>query len=310
MPAKCLTLRPTGLDTTPSVMPTLIYGTAWKKESTTPCVYTALKTGFRAVDTAAQPRHYREDLVGAAMRRAIAENIVKREDLYIQTKYTPVTSQDPNNMPYDAHLSISDQVKASINSSLVNFCASEAETREGSYIDTLVLHTPLPTIEQTIEAWTTAESFVPNSIRNLGISNCTLPVLKALCASPKLKIKPAVVQNRFVQDPYDYDVELRSFARENDIIYQSFWTLTANPDLVKSEPVQHLSTKTGISNAAALYAFVLSLGGTSILDGTKSQIHMQVDLAAVSTVEKFSQEHQQDWQGLLSSFKRLIGEKA
>jgi diketogulonate reductase-like aldo/keto reductase len=192
-------------------------------------------------------------------------------------------------------------------SSLVNFRASESETTEDSYIDTLVLHTPLRTIEQTIEAWTVAESFVPNSIRNLGISNCTLPVLKALYASPQIKIKPAVVQNRFVDD---YDVELRSFARENGIIYQSFWTLTANPDLVRSEPVLHLSKKTGISNAAALYAFVLSLGGTSILDGTKNQTHMEEDLAAVSIVEKFSQEHRQEWQELLSGFKHLIGEKA
>lgn len=214
-------------------------------------------------------------------------------------------------MPYDASLSITDQVKASIHSSLQNFriYKDNSNTANGTYIDTLVLHSPLPTIEQTIEAWVAAESFVPDVIRNLGISNCPLPVLKALCSSPEIKIKPAVIQNRFYSDK-DYDVELRSFARDNDITYQSFWTLTANPELVQSEPVQRLSDKAGISVATALYALVMSLGKVSVLDGTKSEAHMKEDLELTSKIEQFSGEHRQLWQGLVSSFKHLIGEPA
>jgi diketogulonate reductase-like aldo/keto reductase len=185
----------------------------------------------------------------------------------------------------------------------------DANAVNGTYINTLVLHTPLSTIQQTIEAWLAAESFVPDIIHNLGISNCPLPVLKALCSSPQIKVKPAVVQNRFYPDE-DYDVELRSFAREHDIIYQSFWTLTANPELVKSEPVQWLSEKGGISVAAALYALVMSLGKISVLDGTKSEAHMKEDLELTSKIELFSGKHQQEWQDLVSSFKLLIGEPA
>lgn len=77
-----LLLRSNGF-TPPSQMPTLIYGTAWKKDRSAELVYTALKAGFRAVDTAAQPKHYREDLVGEGIRKAIAEGIVKREDIYV-----------------------------------------------------------------------------------------------------------------------------------------------------------------------------------------------------------------------------------
>lgn len=77
-----LLLRSNGL-TPPTAMPTLIYGTAWKKDRSAELVYTALKAGFRAVDTAAQPKHYREDLVGDGVRKALAEGIVKREDLYV-----------------------------------------------------------------------------------------------------------------------------------------------------------------------------------------------------------------------------------
>ncbi|KAF3342568.1 hypothetical protein VdG2_09528 [Verticillium dahliae VDG2] len=47
----------------PSI-PRLLYGTAWKQGRTTPLVLAALRSGFRGVDTAAQPLHYREDLRG------------------------------------------------------------------------------------------------------------------------------------------------------------------------------------------------------------------------------------------------------
>ena len=49
-------------------MPAMLYGTAWKKETTTPLVVAALRTGFRGIDTACQPKHYREDLVGKALQ--------------------------------------------------------------------------------------------------------------------------------------------------------------------------------------------------------------------------------------------------
>ena len=40
-------------------MPRLIYGTAWKKEATTGLVVKAILNGFRGIDTACQPKHYR-----------------------------------------------------------------------------------------------------------------------------------------------------------------------------------------------------------------------------------------------------------
>lgn len=78
-------LPSTGLSPVTTMLPVLIYGTAWKKDRTTDLVYKALRAGFRAVDTAAQPKHYREDLVGEGIRRAIREGIVRREDLYVSS---------------------------------------------------------------------------------------------------------------------------------------------------------------------------------------------------------------------------------
>lgn len=61
----------------------LIYGTENKGDQTAELVYQAIKAGFRAIATASQPLHYREDLVGLGVRRAIDEGLVKRGDLFV-----------------------------------------------------------------------------------------------------------------------------------------------------------------------------------------------------------------------------------
>ncbi len=288
-------------------IPPFIYGTAWKKEATTDLVHKALTSGFTAVDTANQPKHYREDLVGAGIRKALADNKVKREDLYIQTKFTSISGQDPNNMPYDSKASIPDQVKASVESSLDHLKWSSTGTSDDSqsYIDTLVLHSPLPTIDDTMEAWRALEEYVPTKVRNLGISNCNLFTLMDVCE--RATIKPAVIQNRFFPST-KFDIGMRKFCRENSIIYQSFWTLTANPGLVWSNEVGHLANHLRISTQAALFCLVLGLGNTVVLNGTKSETHMKDDFKALELTRTFAAHNPQEWEAMLEAFRRLIGE--
>jgi len=75
-------------------VPKLIYGTAWKGDRTADLVYTAIRMGFRGIDTAAQPKHYREDLVAEGVKRAIAEGIVTREELFVSS-LSSITSLFP-----------------------------------------------------------------------------------------------------------------------------------------------------------------------------------------------------------------------
>lgn len=76
-------------------MPPLIYGTAWKKERTADLVIQAIKAGFCGIDTACQPKHYNESLVGEALVKLGKHNI-SRDSLFLQTKFTPLSGQDPN----------------------------------------------------------------------------------------------------------------------------------------------------------------------------------------------------------------------
>jgi hypothetical protein len=59
-----------------------IYGTAWKKDRTKALVIEAVKAGFTSIDTAAQPKHYKEEIVGDAVRVLLQEG-VSREQLYV-----------------------------------------------------------------------------------------------------------------------------------------------------------------------------------------------------------------------------------
>ena len=287
-------------------IPTFLYGTAWKKERTADLVYQALCSGFKGVDTAAQPKHYREDLVGQGIRRALSENKISRDELFIQTKFTSVNGQDPTDIPYDPALSISDQVHTSIKSSLSNLRPSADESSvESAYLDSLVLHSPLPTMAQTLEAWRAAEHYVPHQIRYLGISNVSLGVLKELYEVAQFK--PAVVQNRFYPGSR-YDVGVRAFCAENSIVYQSFWTLSANPKIVQGAQVRRVAEKLGLSPEEAMYSLVLGLDNVVVLNGTTN--HMASDLSSVQRAREWASEHPKDWAEYLDRFKMAIGEPA
>lgn len=88
-------------------MPTIIYGTAWKKLDTCRLVTLALNNGFKGIDTACQPKHYHEPGVGEALVN------FNREEIFLQTKFTSINGQDPNSCPYDKNLPLEEQIKTS-----------------------------------------------------------------------------------------------------------------------------------------------------------------------------------------------------
>jgi len=116
--------------------PRILYGTAWKKEDTEGLVRTAILQGFRGIDTACQPKHYHEPGVGAGVSSFADEKAstgkLAREDLYLQTKFTPLSGQDPARIPYDPKAPLADQVRQSFAVSLRNL--------RTHYLDCLVLH--------------------------------------------------------------------------------------------------------------------------------------------------------------------------
>ena len=248
-------------------IPNMIYGTAWKKENTTDLVFEALKQGFKGVDTACQPKHYREDLVGLGLLKAY-EIGIKRQDLFLQTKFTPIDGQDQSNMPYLANDEIEIQVEKSFETSKKNL--------HTDFINAYILHSPVYPGSKLQRVWQKMEEFYDKKeVGALGISNCyDLDVLKYLFNNAK--VKPSIVQNRFYAQS-GYDKEIRDFCKQNNITYESFWSLTANPNILSSEVLQNLALKYEKGVAEIFYRFLNHIDIVP-LNGTTSTKHMIEDL--------------------------------
>ncbi|KAG6335691.1 hypothetical protein ID866_3397 [Astraeus odoratus] len=251
------------------IKPKMIYGTAWKGDRTSQLVANAFLQGFRAVDTACQPKHYREDLVGDALEMLHTKHNLQREQYYIQTKFTPIGGQDLNRpLPYDPRDSISEQIKASLATSLRNL--------RTSYLDSYLLHSPLRTIDATLEAWRTLIAAQDaGTVHKIGISNVyDVGVLIALGQLRKVQ----VVQNRWYEGNR-WDRDVWRYCNDNDIEYQSFWTLTGSPSLLAHPTVLVAATKLDVTPAQIIFKLA-QLHGIVPLTGTSNELHMQQDLAA------------------------------
>ncbi len=249
-------------------MPRLIYGTAWKKDRTAGLVEQAVKLGFRGIDTACQPKHYHEAGVGEGLLACLAAGL-ERAEIYLQSKFTPLNGQDPNRIPYDPKSSLEQQIEQSFEASLANL--------KTAYLDCLVLHSPLENERRTLEAWRAMETlFEAGGVKQLGISNCYDPgQLQALFE--KSTVKPAVLQNRFYADS-GYDRKTREYCRRQGIRYQSFWTLTANPQVLADANIRGLASKYGSTREQIFFRYLTQIDITP-LTGTTSAEHMREDLA-------------------------------
>jgi diketogulonate reductase-like aldo/keto reductase len=250
-------------------MPRIIYGTAWKKDATAGLVEQALEAGFRGIDTACQPKHYHEPGVGDGIAATIQRGLLTRDQLYLQSKFTPLNGQDPERIPYDPKAELAQQVEQSFQSSLRNL--------QTDYLDGLVLHSPLADRAQLLTVWRAMEAiYQSGAVRQLGISNCYDPGLLALLHG-RADIKPVIVQNRFYADT-GYDTEIRAFCDQHDMVYQSFWTLTANPGILASAEIKSLAAKYKRSPAQVFFRYLTQIGIVP-LTGTTSAQHMREDLA-------------------------------
>ncbi|KAL5484967.1 hypothetical protein ACEPAI_7609 [Sanghuangporus weigelae] len=275
-------------------LPKIIYGTAWKKEATKDLVVTAVLQGFTAIDTgkqffllklslcqnlwlmncpACQPKHYREDLVGKALEELYDKHGKKREDLWLQTKFTSIIGQDRSKpLPYDPSLSISEQVRASFQTSLRNL--------HTSYLDSYILHSPLPTRDDTLAAWNVLNSLKEQGkVHMIGVSNAyQVSIIELLDAEHKVE----VVQNRWYQEN-DWDKDVVKYCKEHGVMYQSFWTLTGSPSLLKDRTILKIAETLQCTPAQVIFRLA-QLNGATPLAGSKNPTHMKDGV----TVEKIN----------------------
>jgi diketogulonate reductase-like aldo/keto reductase len=257
----------------PSERPSFIYGTAWKEDRTAALTELALRTGFRAIDTANQRKHYFEEAVGQGLAAAYRAGVCTRDDLFLQTKFTYQRGQD-SRLPYDPSASLATQVKQSLAGSLDHLKTDR--------VDSFVLHGPTSSYE-----WTDADAETWEAMRKerdagrarlLGVSNVALDHLEQMNSSGTEL--PAFVQNRcFARLGWDRDV--RNFCAGHNIIYQGFSLLTANPEVLQHAPFIALAHRLGVTPAQMVFSFSRAIGILPLTGSTKPE-HLQQDLASLT----------------------------
>jgi diketogulonate reductase-like aldo/keto reductase len=251
-------------------IPSFMYGTAWKEEATTQLVQLAVASGFTAIDTANQLIHYQEALVGEALQ-ALGKNGIKRDTLFLQTKFTSVDGQD-HRTPYDASADLTTQVRQSFDSSLTHLCTD--------YVDSYVLHAPFSRRglgDADWEVWAAMEDIYQSGrTKMIGISNVAAGQLAQLCE--QANVKPMVVQNRCYA-ALGWDKEVRDICQAHGIIYQGFSLLTANREVLIYPEIQKIARRLGAGPAQIIFRFAMQIGMLP-LTGTTSEQHMKEDLQA------------------------------
>lgn len=218
--------------------------------------------------------------------------------------------------PYDTTKSIPEQVTESVTSSLANLGVT--------YLDSLVLHSLYPDIQDTLTAWNAMEALVPSIVGSLGLSNIDLESLHQICEVAT--VKPRSVQNRFTQDTVDkpnaefpadlpypvvaFDRDIREYCCQHGIAYAPWGLLWGSLDVLDGP--EHIMEKAGkevgLSREISCYACMRSLGGCkiSLLCGTTNEGRMHETLAGLVKVEKYveeSEEHREIWKGYVDHFR-------
>ena len=197
-------------------MPVLGLGT-WTLHGDTceNAVYSALKTGYRLIDTA---RYYgNENEVGNALRKAISDGICKREDVFITTKLVPWTSHPD----------------ADIDDSLQKLGVE--------YIDLVLLHQHGNNDDAVYRAMVKAVK--DGKIRSIGISNFyTEKEVSHFIRNSD--IPPAVVQNE--NHLFYQNNRLRDWAAGQGIYIESWYPFGG-----RGHTKEHLQNKTVLEIAKA-----------------------------------------------------------
>jgi len=199
----------------------------------------ALEAGFWHIDTA--QFYANEYSVGNAIR----ESGLKRQELYITTKYA------------------SGNIRKAAENSLKQIGTS--------YVDLYLVHFPYTIEKDFAKGWAQIEELKKDKLaRSIGVSNFNVEQLQTILKTAK--IVPAVNQIRF--HPYNYAENkpmLELCAKHNIVVegYSPLTSITKVPGGPVDKPVQDAADRLGITPAQVILSWVKSKGVVIVTTSSK-----------------------------------------
>lgn len=209
-------------------------------------VKSALKSGVRLIDTASA--YENEEEVGQAIREAIDEGIIKREDIFVTTKIYPGSEMEN---PEESIQACLDRLNI-------------------GYVDLMLLHHP---DRNDVKAYKAMEQFVKDGkIRSIGLSNWYVEELTEFL--PQVDTVPALIQNEI--HPYYQENDVIPFIQEKGIVVQGWYPLGGRghtAELLGNEVISEIADAHGVSSAQVILRWNLQKG-VVVIPGSSNPDHI------------------------------------
>lgn len=210
-------------------------------------VKTALKEGVRLIDTASF--YGNEEEVGQAIREAMEEYGIKREEIFVTTKIYPGTEMANPEAAIEA-------------------CMNRLNI---GYVDMMLLHHP---DTNDVKAYKAMERFVADGkIHSIGLSNWYVEELDEFL--PQVDIVPALVQNEI--HPYYQENDVIPYIQSLGITVQGWFPFGGRghtSELLGDPVISEIATSHGVSSAQVILRWNLQKG-VVVIPGSSNPDHIK-----------------------------------
>jgi len=200
-------------------------------EQTRAAVETALRIGYRHIDTA---QMYRNE---AGVGEAVAASGLDRSEVFITSKLSNAA-----HLPDDARRAFDGTLKA----------------LGTDYVDLFLIHWPLPTRYggDFVQTWRTLEDFYRDGrARSIGVSNFTAKHLGRLRA--ETEVRPAV--NQIEIHPYFTNEQIRAYDRDNEIANEAYSPI-AQGEVLTDPTIEAIARQVGKTPAQVVLRWQIQRG--------------------------------------------------